>query len=359
MQTPAVARPRTKPAETRQEELMDAAQALFLSQGVDATTISDIVAAADVAKGTFYTYFASRTEILQALAQRYTRQFMAEVDQAVQQHPAGDGVARLRAWIRANIEIYVRTHALHDVVYANHHHHQRGNAERNAIQQQLLGILEAGNAAGLWQLPAPQVTASLIYAGVHGATDDLIATPHRMPMPSSPRWWPIACAWSAFPRRRAAADAAEAALPLRCGRGCSTAARTGRGRRSDARPRARRPGHTPAGCRPRACAPAPAAGCPLRSTGPAPRCRNPFAGKADLRQRTALPAMGDDPAMVHHHRHAQQLAIERCGTRRVRRGDVGDDTFDGHVQRLRCDSPSSPLRAWPASGLGPNARIAI
>ena len=156
---------------------MDAAQALFLSKGVDATTISDIVAAADVAKGTFYTYFASRTEILQALAQRYTQQFMAEVDHAVQQHPADDGVARLRAWIRANIEIYARTHALHDVVYANHHHHQRGNAERNAIQQQLLGILEAGVYAGLWQLPAPQVTASLIYAGVHGATDDLIAAP--------------------------------------------------------------------------------------------------------------------------------------------------------------------------------------
>ena len=177
MQIPAVARPRTKPAETRQEELMDAAQALFLSQGVEATTISDIVAAADVAKGTFYTYFASRTEILQALAQRYTLQFMAEVNHAVQQQPAHDGVARLCAWIRANIETYVRTHALHDVVYANHHHHHRGNAERNAIQQQLLDILEAGTRAGLWQLPAPQITASLIYAGVHGATDDLIAAP--------------------------------------------------------------------------------------------------------------------------------------------------------------------------------------
>ncbi|HEL3259172.1 TPA: TetR/AcrR family transcriptional regulator, partial [Stenotrophomonas maltophilia] len=42
---------------------------------------------------------------------------------------------------------------------------------------QLLGILEAGNAAGLWHLAAPKVTASLIYAGVHGATDDLIAAP--------------------------------------------------------------------------------------------------------------------------------------------------------------------------------------
>ncbi|KAG1227313.1 hypothetical protein G6F35_002636 [Rhizopus arrhizus] len=171
MQTPAAARPRTKPAETRLEELMDAAQALFLSQGVEATTVSDIVAAADVAKGTFYTYFASRSEILQALAQRYTRRFIEDVDQAVQQHPAADGVARLRAWIRANIEIYVRTHAVHDEVFAHHHHHQRGNAERNAIQQQLLSILETGMTAGLWQLPTPT--------------------------PSLPPWWTTACAWSA------------------------------------------------------------------------------------------------------------------------------------------------------------------
>ena len=61
---------------------MDAAQALFLSQGVEATTISDIVAAADVAKGTFYTYFASRTEILADLgltAQDLARSITATV----------------------------------------------------------------------------------------------------------------------------------------------------------------------------------------------------------------------------------------------------------------------------------------
>ena len=42
MQIPAVARPRTKPAETRQEELMDAAQALFLSQGVEAVSYTHL-----------------------------------------------------------------------------------------------------------------------------------------------------------------------------------------------------------------------------------------------------------------------------------------------------------------------------
>jgi AcrR family transcriptional regulator len=34
-------RPRTKPPEVRREEIMDAAQRLFLKQGVAATTIDD------------------------------------------------------------------------------------------------------------------------------------------------------------------------------------------------------------------------------------------------------------------------------------------------------------------------------
>ena len=62
---------RTKPPEVRLEELMGAAEALFLEKGVDATTISEITEAAGVAKGTFYVYFPSKQEMLAALAERY------------------------------------------------------------------------------------------------------------------------------------------------------------------------------------------------------------------------------------------------------------------------------------------------
>lgn len=43
-------KPRTKPAEVRLEELMNAAETLFLEKGFDATTVSDIVKQAGVAK---------------------------------------------------------------------------------------------------------------------------------------------------------------------------------------------------------------------------------------------------------------------------------------------------------------------
>ncbi|WP_340614052.1 TetR/AcrR family transcriptional regulator [Xenorhabdus thailandensis] len=68
--------PRTKPAEVRLDELMAAAEHLFLVQGVDATTINEIVKLAQVAKGIFYHYFASKNELLEALKERYTTQLL-------------------------------------------------------------------------------------------------------------------------------------------------------------------------------------------------------------------------------------------------------------------------------------------
>lgn len=44
-------RPRTKPAKVRREELIDAAECLFLAKGIVATSVGDMVATADVAKG--------------------------------------------------------------------------------------------------------------------------------------------------------------------------------------------------------------------------------------------------------------------------------------------------------------------
>ncbi|MDI9229517.1 helix-turn-helix domain-containing protein, partial [Serratia bockelmannii] len=74
--------PRTKPAEVRLDELMDAAQKLFIEKGFEATTISDIVRDANVAKGTFYHYFPSKNEMLAALRIRFTNHFIEKIQLA-------------------------------------------------------------------------------------------------------------------------------------------------------------------------------------------------------------------------------------------------------------------------------------
>ncbi|RDS87458.1 TetR/AcrR family transcriptional regulator [Pseudomonas fluorescens] len=169
-------RPRTKPAEVRLDELMAAAETLFLAQGVEATTINEIVEAAQVAKGTFYHYFASKNEMLDALGRRYTEHFMLSLEKAMAHCAPDDWAERLRVWIHANVETYVATFRTHDIVYTNHHHHDRANQAKNAILDQLLEIIDGGKAAGVWAPEQPRVVALLIYSGVHGATDDIIAT---------------------------------------------------------------------------------------------------------------------------------------------------------------------------------------
>lgn len=168
-------RPRTKPAEVRLDELMAAAEKLFLEKGVEATTISDIVESAQVAKGTFYHYFSAKTDLLEALGKRYTERFMSSLERAMSACAADDWVGRLQVWVYANVETYVKTYQVHDIVYTNHHHHDRSNQAKNAILDQLLEIIDGGCRAGVWSPPAPRVVALLIYSGVHGATDDVIA----------------------------------------------------------------------------------------------------------------------------------------------------------------------------------------
>lgn len=74
-------KPRTKPAEIRRNELMAAAEALFLEKGFAATSVDEIVRLADVAKGTFYLHFRSKDDMLIALRQRFIDRFCEGLEQ--------------------------------------------------------------------------------------------------------------------------------------------------------------------------------------------------------------------------------------------------------------------------------------
>lgn len=62
-----MARPVKKPADQWKNEILGAAQKLFLTKGYEETTITDIMELAGGAKGMFYRFFQSKEEIMQAL----------------------------------------------------------------------------------------------------------------------------------------------------------------------------------------------------------------------------------------------------------------------------------------------------
>ncbi len=56
-----------KDGEERRKELLLTARKLFVQKGYDQTSINDILEIVDIAKGTFYYYFSSKEEVLEAI----------------------------------------------------------------------------------------------------------------------------------------------------------------------------------------------------------------------------------------------------------------------------------------------------
>lgn len=56
-----------KEGEVRKQEILLAARELFVNKGYDQTSINDILHVVDIAKGTFYYYFASKEEVLETI----------------------------------------------------------------------------------------------------------------------------------------------------------------------------------------------------------------------------------------------------------------------------------------------------
>ncbi|HYX61003.1 MAG TPA: TetR/AcrR family transcriptional regulator [Streptosporangiaceae bacterium] len=195
---------RTKPAEQRRAELLAAGQALFLAKGIAGTSLDDITQRAGVSKGLFYLYFASKEDLVLALREQFSRDLAERMRAAAEAVPAsilpasgGAGWAdRLDACVRAGLERYRDLHDLHEVLF--HHAHvpppasgsvtpatETSDSGRSGspdpapapAARVIRELLEAGVAAGAFDVPDPESTAVLCYASMHAFDHDFRGRP--------------------------------------------------------------------------------------------------------------------------------------------------------------------------------------
>jgi AcrR family transcriptional regulator len=88
--------------------LLDAGLRAFETIGYAATRVDDIVRMADTSHGTFYLYFASKEDLLAALAKECATEMEALADALGPVGPGADGRAQLRAWVQHFVEVYRR-----------------------------------------------------------------------------------------------------------------------------------------------------------------------------------------------------------------------------------------------------------
>ena len=180
MRATTKSRPRTKPPEERRDELMNAAQRLFLKQGVAPTTIEQITSGADVAKGTFYLYFSSKEDILAALGDRFGQKHLEGIRASIAARPGEDWRKKLATWANACFTGYLDSIQLHDIVFYGSRPRRREGLVDNVVIDHLSDLLQAGMEARAWSVENTRFTAVFLFSGLHAVVDDAYTKEKRI-----------------------------------------------------------------------------------------------------------------------------------------------------------------------------------
>lgn len=78
-----MARRKIKEYNERRDEILAAAEQLFMTRGYDNTSVESIIEVVEISKGTFYYYFKSKEELLDALAYNRAEKAFTVIDNIV------------------------------------------------------------------------------------------------------------------------------------------------------------------------------------------------------------------------------------------------------------------------------------
>jgi AcrR family transcriptional regulator len=165
-----------KDPDIRREELIDVAEELFLKNGYEETTVSEIVKKARVAQGTFYYYFESKDDILDAITDRYMHDAADMLGEQVQR----EGINALEKLINIfkGYALFSSTRKrLVDYIHDERNallHLKMERKSHDVIVPLFAKIVEEGVTEGLFNTEYPYETALLMA----GCWDTLFDTEH-------------------------------------------------------------------------------------------------------------------------------------------------------------------------------------
>lgn len=169
-----MARTAKNPVERRQE-LVDAAERLFLRRGYERTAVSDIVRSIRVAQGTFYYYFDSKADVLEAVLEKTfsaVKNALATINGRSDIDPSEKFNKMLHYLFRFNRdkrELFDAAHLDANMIL----HHKLQEMGHTMLIPHLLDVIEAGVAQGQFHVPCPEETAEILFHAVVHIMHDL------------------------------------------------------------------------------------------------------------------------------------------------------------------------------------------
>jgi TetR/AcrR family fatty acid metabolism transcriptional regulator len=156
--------------EARREALIAAAVRVFAEKSVAAAAVSDIVKEAGVAQGTFYLYFASKGDVVHAVAEQITDQMADVITRSVTM--ARGAVAKLTA-LRDAFLAFGDDAELWELAEIYHRPENRATHDRMAdrillkLEPLVEGIVREGIEEGVFDVEDPEAAAWFVLGGLH------------------------------------------------------------------------------------------------------------------------------------------------------------------------------------------------
>lgn len=146
----------------RRNEILDAAERLFMSKGFAKSTVNDILQEVGIAKGTFYYYFTSKEEVMDAIIVRMTEHYVSKAKEIADRKDMNANEKLFRILMpEPDDHKEQMIEQLHEV--ENAQMHQKSLVESILHMTPVMtGVLEQGIAEGLYHTPYPREAIEFI-----------------------------------------------------------------------------------------------------------------------------------------------------------------------------------------------------
>ena len=162
-----------KEPEERKKEILDAAEKLFAERGYEAATVNDILNAVKIAKGTFYYYFKSKEDVLDALIEKRISEGAAKAGEiAASSLPPVQKLLAIMTAQKPQNQIQEDFNAvLHEKDNAKMH--QKSITQYVLRLSPCLGkVVSEGIEAGIFSTPFPNESAEILLSAALVLFDD-------------------------------------------------------------------------------------------------------------------------------------------------------------------------------------------
>lgn len=164
----------SKVYDERKNEILDTAERLFHTKGYEKTTINDILKEVNIAKGTFYYYFKSKEEVMDALIERVSLIAMEKVQKVAETEGMDPQEKMLHMFLAMRMEGPGEEQMLDDLHRPeNALMHQKSlNYIVVNIAPLLAQVVKQGVDQGIWKCPYPLEYMKIFLAASTTLMDD-------------------------------------------------------------------------------------------------------------------------------------------------------------------------------------------